>query len=410
MVFKILHTADWHLGKRLDNFSRLEEQKAVLEEICQIADREEVNLVLLAGDLFDSFNPPTEAIELFYKTLKRIARNGERPVIAIAGNHDSPERIDAPDALARENGIIFIGFPNARVQPFAIPGAFEILRSDYGFIELQIQGIDFPVRIVHTAYANEVRLRKALDTEDKRVSLNTVLGEIWQNLAEAYCDEHGVNVLMSHLYMNRRGVEMLEEPEGEKPLKIGNADLIYSDLVPPQITYTALGHLHRHHQIGNEAKPVVYSGSPLSYSFAEASQEKYVVVVEATPKSVRYKPLKLNAGRPLSRKRFETVDDAECWLLAHPDHLVELTLVSEEFLKVEDLKRLYKAHQGIISVIPQVNRSGKDRKAKDQVIEVDKNIEELFRDYFRHRYGQNPNEELRKLFKEILGTDSKDLI
>ena len=96
----ILHTSDWHLGKRLDEFSRIEEQNEVLQEICDIADNENANVIIIAGDLFDTFNPPTEAVELFYKTLKKLSKNGNRAVIALAGNHDSPERIEAPDPLA----------------------------------------------------------------------------------------------------------------------------------------------------------------------------------------------------------------------------------------------------------------------------------------------------------------------
>ena len=78
---KILHTADWHLGKWLGPFSRIEEQKEVLDEICQIANDQQVDLVLVAGDLFDTFNAPTEAVDLLYKTLKRLTNNGTRPVI-----------------------------------------------------------------------------------------------------------------------------------------------------------------------------------------------------------------------------------------------------------------------------------------------------------------------------------------
>lgn len=85
---KILHTADWHLGKKLDRFPRIEEQVLVLEEIINIAEKEAVDLVIIAGDLFDNFNPSVEASDLFYKTLKKLANEGKRPVIAISGNHD----------------------------------------------------------------------------------------------------------------------------------------------------------------------------------------------------------------------------------------------------------------------------------------------------------------------------------
>src|SRR5690606_14178459 len=106
-MLKILHTADWHLGKRLQEFSRLEEQKEVLEEIIGIAENEKVDLVVLAGDIFDAFNPSHEAVELLYRTLRRLSNNGLRPIIAISGNHDSTQFVAAPDPLARELGILF---------------------------------------------------------------------------------------------------------------------------------------------------------------------------------------------------------------------------------------------------------------------------------------------------------------
>lgn len=404
MALKILHTADWHLGKRLDNFSRIEEQREVLEEICEIAERENVDLVLLAGDLFDAFNPPIEAVDLFYKTLKRLANNGERPVIAIAGNHDSPERIDAPDPLAKECGIFFVGFPNAEIAPFSIDQQFQITKSDKGFIELKLDRYKHPIRIVHTPYANEVRLKKALDVENKNAALNEVLQDNWADVAEKYCDKKGINLLISHLYMMNRTGEVLEEPDGEKPLKIGNADMIYSDIIPSQIQYTALGHLHRAHQIGQEDRPVVYSGSPLSYSFSEAGQEKYVMMLSAEPKKpITYEKIALTKGRPLSRKKFDNVDSAVEWLVENPTHLVELTLVSDTFLQADDIKRLYASHDGIIMIIPQITLANKQGDVDLNQVNLEQDMKDLFKDYFKQKYnGQEPNEEIMDLFKEIL--------
>jgi len=404
MGLKILHTADWHLGKRLDNFSRIDEQREVLDEICEIAEREAVDLVLVAGDLFDTFNPPVEAVELFYKTLKRLAKNGERPVIAIAGNHDSPERIDAPDPLARECGIILIGLPNAEVTPFEIENQFKVSKSTNGLLELRLDRFKQPIRILHTPYANEIRLKKALDTEDKGTALNEALGESWQALADKYCKTKGVNLLISHLYMMNRNGEILEEPDGEKPLKVGNADIIYSDIIPEQVQYTALGHLHRSHQIGEEERPVVYSGSPLSYSFSEAGQQKYVMLLEAeAAKPITYTKIALEKGRPLSRMKFMSVDEAVEWLVANPTHLVELTIVSDTFLNADDIKRLYTAHDGIITIIPQVTLSDKGEQDKVKQVNLEQDMQGLFKDYFKQKYkGQEPNEELMDLFNEIL--------
>ena len=208
---KILHTADWHLGKRLDRFSRLEEQVLVMNEIVEIANEQKVDLVMIAGDLFDNFNPGVEATELFYKTLKKLSLNGQRPVVAISGNHDSPSLIDAPDPLARECGIILIGHPRAEVTPFEVDG-FQITKTAPGFIEIQMRNQDFPVRILHTPYATEVRLKEYFG-ENKEEHLNQVLAENWKNMADKFCDENGVNLLTAHLYMNKKGAPLLEEPE-----------------------------------------------------------------------------------------------------------------------------------------------------------------------------------------------------
>lgn len=111
---KILHTSDWHLGKRLGRFSRMEEQADILDEICSIVDEQNPDLIMLSGDLFDGFNPSAEAIELLYRTLHRMSGGGKRVIIAIAGNHDSPDRIESPDPLARISGIFSSVIPRLK--------------------------------------------------------------------------------------------------------------------------------------------------------------------------------------------------------------------------------------------------------------------------------------------------------
>lgn len=400
---KILHTADWHLGKRLDGFSRIEEQILVMEEIIQLADQQEADLIVIAGDLFDSFNPGVEAIELFYKTIKRLAKNGMRPVIAIGGNHDSPYLIDAPDPLARASGIILIGHPNALVTPFNAEG-FSVKQSDNGFIELQLNTYNYPVRILHTAYANEIRLKQYLG-EDKEVQLNRVLATNWEKLAEKYCDHQGVNILTAHLYMNKIGAPLIDEPEGEKPIKIGNADLIYSASIPTQIQYTALGHIHGFKNIGSDEKPVVYASSPLCYSFAEAGQTKYVCIVDAEPnRHVLVERIPLTQGKKLVRKSFGNMEDCIDWLANNPENWVELTLISNTFLRAEDRKRIYQTHPGIVYLIPVVEQSTTDDPTNTE-INLTQDITSLFRDYFKSKYAnQEPNDEILDLFREILNS------
>jgi exonuclease SbcD len=402
---KILHTSDWHLGKRLETFSRLEEQKEVLDEICNLADQNSIDAIIIAGDLFDAFNPSTEAVELLYKTLKQMSANGQRAVIAIAGNHDSPDRIEAPDPLARECGIIFAGYPNSEVAPFKLETGLEVIQSAPGFIELALPGKHNPLRIITTPYANELRLKTFLDPENKEASLRDVLREAWQTTADKYCDDKGINLLVTHLFIMKEGARMPEEPEEEKPiLYIGGAQPVFSSDIPKQIQYVALGHLHRYQEVNGANCPVVYTGSPLAYGFAEANQQKYVSLIDAEPgKVVELSQIPLNSGRRLLRKRFEDIDKAVQWLSENRSVFAELTIVSDTYIKSEDRKRLYNAHDGIVTIIPEVrDKTAIDEGFTGPSIDPGKNMPELFDDFFSHTKGQKPNDRIKELFREIL--------
>jgi len=406
---KLLHTSDWHLGKRLEDFSRLEEQQAVLQEICEIAEHEQVDAIIVAGDLFDTFNPPTEAVDLFYKTLKRLSNNGRRPVIAIAGNHDSPDRIEAPDPLARECGIIFAGYPNSVVPHFELESGLTVLHSEEGFLELKLPGADVPLRLLLTPYANEFRLKTYLGHENSEEEMRTILQEKWQELAAKYCDENGVNLMVTHLFVVKKGDSLPEEPADEKPiLHVGGAQVIYTENIPKQIQYTAIGHLHRMHRVDSSPCPVYYSGSPLSYSFAEANQKKYVLLVEAEPgKVATVQEIEFTKGKKLLRKRAEGIEEALQWLTENPDCLAELTMVTDTYLTAQERKQLNGVHKGIVTIIPEVkNATGLSSGAK-KGIDLTRNMEELFTDYFRHSKGQEPNAELMSLFTELLAQEEE---
>lgn len=410
-ALKILHTADWHLGKRLERFSRLEEQREVLEEICAIAEREAVDAVIIAGDIYDTFNPPSEAVELFYKIVKRLADEGRRAVVAIAGNHDSPDRFAAPEPLARECGIVLSGYPHSIIQPFALKSGISVTRADAGFLELKLPAAKAPLRLLLTPYANEKRLKTCLGFEDSEEEMRTLLQAHWQRLAKKYCNKKGVNLLAAHLFMIRKGQPLPEEPEDEKPiLHVGGAQAIYAENLPKQIQYAALGHLHRKQLVSSKPCPVLYSSSPLAYSMSEADQDKYVILVEAEPgQPAAFREIPLKGGKRLLRGRFEDVDAAVAWLEAHPRALVELTLVTDDFLTAEERRRLYSAHEGIVAIIPVVKSAPDATGESRREIDLDQSMEALFRDYFRHRHqDQEPPEDLMALFREILSAEEKD--
>lgn len=404
---KLLHTADWHLGKRLDHFTRIEEQESVLDEICTIADKHQVDAVLVAGDLFDTYNPPTEAEELFYRILKRLSNHATRPVIAIAGNHDSADRIHAPNPLAIQNGIILAGYPNDHVRTFQLKTGLAVSRSAPGFIELKIPGTAHPLRIILSPYANEFRLRTFLGIADKDARMTEILAEQWEKLAAAYCDENGVNILLSHLFFMQEGGALPEEPDDEKPiLHVGGAAPIATKHIPRQVQYAALGHLHRHQVIDTVPCPAVYSSSILGYSFSEAHQTKYAVIIEVEPGSVAtFQKIPLSKGKKLLRRKFDDMDMCVQWLKQHQDDFIELTIRTENYLTGEERKRIMQANKHVVTIIPDISDNGEDG-SETATLDLRLSIDELFIQYFTHTHGQPPPGSIMDLFREIKSTEA----
>lgn len=373
-----------------------------MEEICEIAEEHDVDAVLVAGDLFDTFNPPTEAVDIFYKTLKRLANNGHRAVIAIAGNHDSPDRIEAPDPLARACGILFSGYPGSVIPPFELDSGLKLLQSAPGFVELKLPKHAEPLRVLMTPYANEYRLRQFLGLENEEEELRQLLQKQWSGLANEYCDDSGVNILVTHLFMIKKGSTPPPEPDDERPiLHVGGVQSVYTENIPAQIQYAALGHLHRYIEMDREPCPVIYSSSPLSYSFAEAEQQKFVVVLEVSAGlPVQYQKVPLKIGKPLLRRRFEDTETAVNWLRENQACLVELTMATESYLSSADRKVLSDAHNGIITIIPELSRVHEvDSKVKK--IDLNDDIDGLFRQYFQSKHQMPPDEAMMVLFQEI---------
>jgi DNA repair protein SbcD/Mre11 len=398
---RILHTADWHLGKKLDRFSRIEEQKEVMQEIVEIADRESADVVLIAGDIFDSFNPPADAQDLFYRTVHRLSNGGRRPVIAIAGNHDMPERMEAPIPLASANAIILQGFPHSEAGIFTSEGGVELLRSAPGFIELRFPGQEIPLRLLLTPYANELRMKTFLGGE---AGLADSLRDHWNQLASTYCDDGGVNILMAHLYVHRQGSAATIEDDGERSiLHVGGAPPITTNMLPDGVQYVALGHLHGYQLVDDSRYPVVYSSSPLSYSFAEAGQVKKVVLLDVEPgKRVEMRKIDLTKGMPLLRGEFDNTEDAVAWLKENPESYVELTIRTSTYLDGAMRKIFADAHERIVDVVPKIIREDGNTDGTnlpDSIPEADMNA--LFRQYFVRKYGTEPSDSVLALFREI---------
>ena len=404
---KILHTADWHLGKKLEHLHRLPEQRQVLKEIITLADNHDVDAVVIAGDIFDTYNPPAEAVELYFQTIEALSKKGERPVVVIAGNHDAPDRIEAPDPLARACGILCSGYLKTVIPTFEMKDKMTITQSGPGFVEIQLPKYDFPLRLLLAPYTNEYRLQEFLGTQDEEQSMRERLQQFWQASLTHFEDQPAVHVLVGHLFMVDHPKAHYEEPDDEKPiLHVGGAQALFPKQIPEGIDYVALGHLHRPHTLAASDCPIVYAGSPLSYSFSEAHQEKSVRLVTLSPgETAIVEKLPLSGGRKLSRATFNSVQEAIPWMEDHRHDIVELTMKTDHFLTPQEKKQLYDLNPDLF-IVPLPSHLVEEGQTKKH-IDLTQRMETLFVDYFKFKnQDQAPPEEIMTIFKELLGKDA----
>lgn len=186
--------------------------------------------------------------------------------------------------------------------------------------------------------------------------MRKVLEEKWKNLADQYCDSSGLNVFLGHFFFVKEGTTPEKEPESERPiLHVGGTQALYTSNIPSQIQYAALGHLHRYHAASKSPFPVVYSSSPLAYSFSEAGQEKQVVLITGTPNEpVNYQPIPLKQGRKLERKKFSDLPTALEWLEENPYCFVELTYETDDAIDAATRKVFCKHMTGSSTLFPKL--------------------------------------------------------
>ena len=279
---KLLHTSDWHVGKAIRGSSRADEHRAVLAEIAEIADAESVDVVVVAGDLFDTSTPSPESEEIVYRALLALTRTGAT-VAVIAGNHDNARRLRAVAPLLRLGDVHLVTEPT---------------RPDDGGVLDITTGDGTAARVAMLPFVSKRGIVRAADLMDAEAFENAQrYSDRLRLLIEALCagfHEDTVNVLAAHTF-----VLGAETGGGERPAHLVDEYAVTSQSFPPTIGYGALGHLHRPQRV--PAGPALhYCGSPLQLDFGEGEQAKQVNVVTiapGVPADVRAVPLR--EGRPL---------------------------------------------------------------------------------------------------------------
>ncbi len=254
---KILHTSDWHIGRQFHNVSLIEDQRHVLNQIIQIAEQEKVDVVLIAGDIYDRSVPPSQAVALLDEVLDQLHQR-HITVILISGNHDGAERLRFGASQMGQVGVHILADLEQLTQPV-------ILHDQFG--DVAFYGIP---------YADPVTVKQAFATEvsSHDEAMACLVNKIEKSLSTKR------NILLSHCFIDGG-----QASESERPLSIGGAECVsYQHFLP--FDYVALGHLHGRQYKGDEK--IRYSGSILKYSFSEEKQIKSVVLVELGEQGVEH--------------------------------------------------------------------------------------------------------------------------
>ncbi|MDX1619708.1 MAG: exonuclease SbcCD subunit D [Nitriliruptorales bacterium] len=377
---RILHTSDWHVGRSIRGRSRADEQREVLAEIVGVARHRDVDLVLVAGDLFDTAAPSPEAERIVYGALLALAETGAH-VVVIAGNHDNARRLAAVEPL----------LDLARIHTGA-----ELRRpDDGGVLELDIDGER--ARIAMVPFLSQRAIVKADQLMERDADEHAGrYAERCRRIISGLTDGFGadaVNIVIAHLTV----------ASGEPVLGGGEraAHTIFDYFVPPQVFpstahYVALGHLHRPHRIPG-ACPIWYPGSPLHLDFGEAPGDKAVLVIDVSPDApAEVEQVSLSAGR-----RLRTLRGTLAELEARRDEVGDeyLRIVVEEPSRVGLADQVRELFPGAVDV--QVARPDDDRDQEEvDLDDLARSPQELFHEYLAHR--DVSDEALESLFAELL--------
>mgnify|MGYP001637818306 CR=1 FL=1 len=380
---KFLHTSDWHIGKKTDGRERIEEQRAVLKEIAEIAEREEADAVLIAGDVYDTYIPSAEAERLLFETLKTLSEKG-MAVIAVSGNHDDAARLTAASALTEGTGIRLCGDIHEEIAS-GTAGRVKIAGGE-GYAVLE-KGEE-KVFVALCPYPSEARFKESVREEE---SFEEKMRR-WLYAGLSGNTEHLPAVLVGHFYVAGGTVS-----ESERPIDLGGARAVLKEILP-ECNYIALGHLHKR-QVMSKSRNVYYSGAILEYAFDEAGWEKSVNVFEINGgKTENIRQIPLRSGKKLMRLEAKGYDNARELLEKYRGYYTELTLLLSDPLTDLQIKTLKGENPDLLTLAflfeGSIERETVSRKHLSDG--------ELFAGYYETLYGKKPPEELAALFEEVL--------
>ncbi len=381
---RILHTADWHIGQRLHERQRIDEHKDFLNWLLNTIQEQDVDLLLVSGDIFDTALPSAEATKLYYGFLFRLFNETDAYTVIVSGNHDSPRHLDAPREFLKMGRIHVIGLAhdpaecvveiphdNPRVAVAAVPYLSES-------------------ELPHVSYESEIE-----KNERYRERLKSFYTECVDNMPPDV-----PRILMGHLFVHGGSVG-----DSERNIQIGGATAIHPNDFPDDVDYVALGHLHRPQEIKGKDYPIKYAGSPIPLRFNETTYKKQVFLLDTSEdrKLMQLDPVEIPIFKELcivegDENHILSQAMTETW---HEKYIqVKLKLESVRTGVADEIRKAFSDRGGdVLTVEVDLPNEGDRPKIK---VEDMKKPAEIFDQYHQTRFSTPPDESLKQTFTELL--------
>ncbi len=380
MNVKFIHTADWHLGKIVHGIYMTENQRYILQEFVKIVEEEQPDAIVIAGDLYDRSVPSTEAVELLDEVLFHINITMKIPLVAIAGNHDSAERLSFGTSWYKHSDLYIQGKIEEDIQP------------------IKIKGVNFYC----VPYVEPGVIRQLYNDESihsHQDAMAAVIARIEEKL-----DKDEPNVLVGHSFVIGG-----ETSDSERTLSVGGSGCVASELYTP-FSYTALGHLHSPDAIKHPT--IHYSGSLMKYSFSEVNQNKSINIVEM--KSDGTFTLK---RRPLIPKQdmreltgfFNDLMDPEFYKQQNTQDFLKITLLDEGTI-LDPIHRLRQVYPFVLHLERKWDVTDLKNKQSYTVAKGENKSElQLFESFYEQMTERKFDEQKHDIMKRIIDSVKKEV-
>ena len=369
---KFAHIADLHIGKRVHDFSMLEDQRYILDQMLGIFEEQRVDGILIAGDVYDKVVPSAEAVQLFDEFITRLAKL-KMPVYMISGNHDSAERLSFGAKLFESSDIYISQVYDGKVKKVG-------LEDEYGLVNVYLLPFLKPATVRH------VLQRDDIESYEDSVTVA---------LQECEVDASQRNVLVAHQFVT--GADRCDSEE----TSVGGLDNVSAEVFD-EFDYVALGHIHRPQKMGKET--LRYSGTPLKYSFSEVEHKKSVTIVELLEKgNVQISTVPLVPLRDMRKVRgtYMEVTAKESYTAENKMDYLQITLTDEEDVPGV-LQKLRTIYPNLMRLEYDNKRTRENREVQAVEAKEQKSELELFGEFYELLNNEPMKEEQTEFMERLI--------